>query len=103
MQSMVVMANRIAPLVCSRKARTLYWAIVLSKYTNVALVEGYKVTPPKTVCDGEPVEHAEKNDGKCYVDRAKCGNFCIKDKAEDEWTWLDAENLREMQPLMGPE
>ena len=103
MQSMVVMANKIAPLVCTWKARTLYWAIMLSKYTNVALVEGYKVTPPKTVCDGEPVERAEKNDGACYVEMAKCGNFCIKGKADDEWTWLDAENLREVKPLMGPE
>ena len=103
MQLMAATANKMVPRVCTWKSRTLYWAILMAKYTNVALVEGYKVEPPKTVCDGMPVQTGEKNDGKCHVGRATCGNFCVKDKAEEEWTWLDAENLRKVKRLAPPE
>eukprot|EP00850_Spirogloea_muscicola_P020192 SM000209S06371 [mRNA] locus=s209:127785:131585:+ [translate_table: standard] len=102
-RQMVANARDLARQVCTWKGRTLYWALLLHKYSTSAIEDPLAITVPERVCDGPPIFEAVAAETACKVEvsaasseEQQCLDYCIKDKDEAEWTWLTASSLNSL-------
>eukprot|EP00850_Spirogloea_muscicola_P023054 SM000325S12647 [mRNA] locus=s325:24745:28556:- [translate_table: standard] len=102
-RQMIANARNLASQVCTWKGRTLYWALLLHKYSTSAIEDPLAITVPERVCDGPPIFEAVAAEAACKVEvsaasseEQQCLDYCIKDKDEAEWTWLTASSLNSL-------
>eukprot|EP00850_Spirogloea_muscicola_P021317 SM000244S08552 [mRNA] locus=s244:75671:79493:- [translate_table: standard] len=102
-RQMVANARHLARQVCTWKGRTLYWALLLHKYSTSAIEDPLAITVPERVCDGPPIFEAVAAEAACKVEvsaasseEQQCLDYCIKDKDEAKWTWLTASSLNSL-------
>lgn len=100
MKAMVGRANQLSQMICTWKSRVMYWAILLSKYSHLALEEPTAVKKPTNICKGEAISTPTTSNLPCNSTAvSKCGDFCIRDLKEEEWTWLSGEALEKVERL----
>lgn len=126
-KKMVKKANEVAKWACTWEGRTLYWAILLVKYSKNALESPESVVAPKSLCGGRPQKsilklHTFSKTGAVEVpsdwpplcskvapgpnfdksSQPPCTFFCIHGRIpEEKWIWLSSEGFSDV-PRLGP-
>eukprot|EP00270_Netrium_digitus_P018138 TRINITY_DN6844_c0_g1_i1.p1 TRINITY_DN6844_c0_g1~~TRINITY_DN6844_c0_g1_i1.p1 ORF type:complete len:581 (+),score=165.93 TRINITY_DN6844_c0_g1_i1:367-2109(+) len=97
MKRVVARANEAAQWVCTWESRTLYWAVLLSKYVARAMEDPAAVEAPLKICDSAALQEVEPKQlvkGWCRLKALDpCFNFC-PNADEETWHWLSGTSLQ---------
>eukprot|EP00897_Mesotaenium_endlicherianum_P007967 jgi/Mesen1/7199/ME000371S06283 len=112
-QAIIERSNEMAEWACSWKGRTLYWAVLLSKY-QFSLSDPANITAPASTCQGkvvtyispdvmpEPMPSVRCDDEDVNEKQTECTFFCIGGPmSEEQYVWLTADALKDV-PKVGP-